>query len=152
MQTIEQTVEFPIPPDRLFDAYLDPIEHARITGSEVKIGKEAGAAFTAFSGMITGRNLLIVPKRMIVQAWRASHWKETDLDSILVLVFESGRIGGKIKLAHANVPDHDHQGVSEGWENYYWTPWRAHLARVEAAVGGKGGALRKTPGSSGETG
>jgi activator of HSP90 ATPase len=152
MQTIEHTVEFPIPSERLFDAYLDPIEHARITGSDVKIGREVGAAFMAFNGMITGRNLMIVPKRLIVQAWRASHWKETDLDSILVLVFEPGRIGGKIKLAHVNVPDHDHQGVTEGWEKYYWTPWRAHLARAGATIPGTGGAFRRTPGTSGEAG
>ncbi len=151
MQTIEQTVEFPIPSDQLFDAYLDPVKHARITGSDVKIGKEVGAAFTAFDGAITGRNLMIVPKRLIVQAWRATHWKETDLDSILVLVFESGRIGGRIRLAHINVPDHDHQGVTEGWENYYWTPWRAHLAQADAAAAGTARSLRKTPGSSGET-
>ena len=155
MQTIEQTVELPIPSDRLFDAYLDPAEHARITGSAVTIGPEVGAVFSAFGGTITGRNLLIVPKRLIVQAWRASTWKETDLDSILVLLFDSGRIGGRIKLAHVNVPDHDHQGVTEGWEKYYWTPWRAHLARAaspQPEETRKGRPFRSTPGSSGEAG
>lgn len=132
MQTIEQTVEFPVPADRLFDAYLTPKEHAQITGSEVTIGREAGAKFTAFNGMITGRILVVVPKRLIVQAWRASHWKETELDSILVLIFEPTPTGGTIRLAHVNVPDHDHQGVTEGWEKYYWAPWRAYLERKSA--------------------
>ena len=127
MQTIEQTVEFPAAPDRLFEAYLNPKEHARISGGEVTIGREAGGEFKAFNGMISGRILTVVPKRLIVQAWRASHWKETDLDSILVLVFEPAPTGGRIKLAHVNVPDHDHQGVTEGWEKYYWAPWRAYL-------------------------
>ncbi len=44
MQTIEQTVELPILSDQLFDAYLDPIEHARITGSAVRVGREVGPA------------------------------------------------------------------------------------------------------------
>ena len=135
MQTIEQIVEFPVPADRLFDAYLDPIEHARITGAEVTLDREIGAEFTAFNGVISGRNLMIVPKRLIVQAWRASHWKETDLDSILVLLFEPTPTGGRITLAHANVPEHDHQGVTEGWEKYYWTPWRASLERRESPDG-----------------
>ena len=130
MQAIEQTVEFPVPADRLFDAYLDPQEHAKITGAEVSISREEGAEFRAFDGLIGGRNLVIVPKRMIVQAWRASHWKETDLDSILVLRFEPTQTGGRIRLTHVNVPEHDHQGVTEGWEKYYWTPWRACLRRV----------------------
>jgi activator of HSP90 ATPase len=129
VQTIEQIVEFPVPTDRLFDAYLDSNEHARITGAEVTLSREVGAGFTAFNGVITGRNLMIVPRRLIVQAWRASQWKETDLDSILVLIFEPTPTGGRIKLAHVNVPEHDHQGVTEGWGKYYWTPWRASLER-----------------------
>jgi uncharacterized protein YndB with AHSA1/START domain len=129
MRSIEQTVEFPVPADRLFDAYLNPKEHAQITGGEVAIGPEAGAEFKAFNGMISGRILKVVPKRMIVQAWRASHWKETELDSILVLIFEPVSTRGRIRLTHVNVPDHDHQGVTEGWEKYYWTPWRAYLER-----------------------
>lgn len=132
MQVIEQTVEFPVPADRLFDAYLNPKEHARITGGEVTIGREAGAEFKAFNGMITGRILMVVPKRLIVQAWRASHWKETELDSILVLVFELMPTGGRIRITHVNVPDHDHQGVTEGWEKYYWAPWRAYLERKQS--------------------
>ena len=124
---IEQRVEFPVAPDRLFDAYLDPIEHGRITGSPVSIRGDAGAEFIAFNGMIRGRNLVIVPKRMIVQSWRAAIWKETDLDSILSLVFEPTMTGGRIVLTHVNVPEHDHRGVTEGWEKYYWTPWRAYL-------------------------
>jgi activator of HSP90 ATPase len=124
---IAQQVEFSVSPDQLFDAYLDPVEHARITGSPVSICGEVGAEFVAFNGMIRGRNLLIAPKRMIVQSWRAAIWKETDLDSILVLVFEPTKTGGRVVLTHVNVPEHDHRGVTEGWEKYYWTPWRACL-------------------------
>jgi len=132
MQTIEQTVEFPVSSDRLFEAYLNPKEHAQITGGEVTIGREAGAEFKAFNGMISGRILMVVPKRLIVQAWRASQWKETELDSILVLTFEPAPAGGRIRLAHTNVPDHDHQGVTEGWEKYYWTPGRAYLEQKKS--------------------
>jgi len=127
MQAIEQVVEFPVSPDRLFDAYLDPIEHGRITGSPVSISSAVGADFSAFNGMLSGKNLLIVPKRMIVQSWRASTWKASDLDSVLVLVFDATTAGGRIALTHVNVPEHDHRGVTDGWEKYYWTPWRAYL-------------------------
>jgi len=49
-RTIQLAASLPAPPERLFDMYLDPIEHA------------------------------------------------------------------------------DFAGVSHGWERFYWTPWRAHLA------------------------
>src|ERR1700689_2782199 len=44
-----------------------------------------GKRIAAFGGQIRGRNLVIVPGKMIVQSWRASHWKAEDPDSILVL-------------------------------------------------------------------
>jgi hypothetical protein len=28
---------------------------------------------------------------------------------------------------HLNVPDEDFAGVSQGWEKYYWGPWRDYL-------------------------
>jgi hypothetical protein len=31
-------------------------------------------------------------------------------------------------LVHANVPQHDHRGVSEGWPTYYWKPWKKYIA------------------------
>jgi activator of HSP90 ATPase len=124
---ITQVVEFPVSSERLFDAYLDPIEHARITGSLASISSAVGVTFSAFNGMISGKNLLIVPKQMIVQSWRAGIWNESDLDSVLVLVFEPAAAGGRITLTHVNVPEHDHRGVTEGWEKYYWTPRRAYL-------------------------
>jgi activator of HSP90 ATPase len=126
-RAIEQVVELPASSDCLFDAYLDPLEHGRITGSLVAISSAIGSEFSAFNGLIRGRNLLIVPKRMIVQSWRAASWTETDLDSVVVLVFDPTVTGGRITLTHSNVPEHDHQGVTDGWEKYYWTPWRAYL-------------------------
>ncbi len=124
---ITQVMEFPVSSERLFDAYLDPIEHTRITGSPASISSAVGVNFSAFNGMISGKNLLIVPKQMIVQTWRAGIWRESDLDSVLVLVFEPAGAGGRIILTHVNVPEHDHRGVTEGWEKYYWAPWRAYL-------------------------
>jgi uncharacterized protein YndB with AHSA1/START domain len=30
---------------------------------------------------------------------------------------------------HANVADHDLDGVTEGWSKFYWDPWRAYLQK-----------------------
>ncbi len=40
---------------------------------------------------------------------------------------------GRIELVHVNVADHDLEGVNEGWEKYYWKPWREYLLRKEKA-------------------
>ena len=126
---ISQTVTLKAQPDALFRTYLDSHRHGAVIGRKVRIGKKAGARFVAFNGIITGRNLLIVPNRVIVQAWRSRHWRKTDPDSILVLTFLRARGGGQIRLVHVNVPSHDYAGVKKGWHAYYWKPWRAYLKR-----------------------
>jgi hypothetical protein len=31
---------------------------------------------------------------------------------------------------HLDVPEQDYQGVIDGWEKFYWTPWRRLLAKL----------------------
>lgn len=124
---IIQSVDFPATAKQLYDIYLDPKRHAAFTGGKVTISPKPGSKFTAFDGMLAGTTLLTIPGKLIVQRWRATHWKKTDLDSILILTFTSVGKRGRIDLIHVNVPDHDHAGVTEGWKKYYWTPLRAYL-------------------------
>ena len=128
-RTIQIAAQLPESPDRLYDMYLDPVIHAAFTGAPVTIAPNVGAEFRAFAGALSGRILHLVPKRLIVQAWRASHWNPEDLDSTLVLTFLPDEVGARIELVHVNVADHDFAGVSVGWEKYYWTPWRKYLER-----------------------
>jgi uncharacterized protein YndB with AHSA1/START domain len=126
-KTIIQAAVLPASPGRLFDMYLDPVSHEAFTGAPVTIGSEPGAAFRAFDDMITGTILQVVPKRLIVQSWRAAHWADEDIDSTLILTFWPDEEGGRIELVHVNVADDDFAGVSQGWQDYYWEPWREYL-------------------------
>jgi activator of HSP90 ATPase len=126
-KTIQQSVKFNASPETLYEMYMDSRKHSASTGSPAKLGQKAGSSFTAFGGMLEGRTLMLVPGKMIVQAWRSGVWKKTDADSILVLTFRKDGSGGRVDLAHVNVPEHDHQGVTKGWEKYYWKPWREYL-------------------------
>lgn len=114
-------------PDELFDLYMDSQKHSTATKAEASVSREVGGEFTAFHGRLRGRNLLIVPNRLIAQSWRASPWKETDLDSVLILTFSEAPGGAQIDLVHANVPEHAYDIIHDGWPKYYWGPWRAYL-------------------------
>jgi activator of HSP90 ATPase len=126
---IAQRVRFSVPPGRLFQLYLDSKQHTAATGAKAVVSARVGSRFSAFDGVITGTILAIVRNRMIVQSWRSRHWKKTDLDSILVLQFSKIKDGTWVDLVHVNVPEHDHDGVTHGWEKYYWKPWRAYLRK-----------------------
>ena len=128
-RTIQIAVSLPASSDRLFEMYLDPVEHAAFTGAPVTISNQPGAEFRAFNGVLTGTIFQVVPKRLVVQSWRSPHWGHADLDSTLVLSFLPDGDGGRIELTQVNVVDADFAGVSQGWEKFYWAPWRAYLTR-----------------------
>ena len=119
----------PAPPEKLWEMYLDPAQHAAFTGHPVKIEARAGAVFQAFEGRIGGTILHVEPKRMIVQTWRSVNFRPEAIDSILILTFWPDPVGGRIELAHVNIDDQDFAGISHGWEKHYWTPWRSYLER-----------------------
>jgi activator of HSP90 ATPase len=127
---IRQTAVLPASADRLFDMYIDPSTHQAITGGFVEIGDERGSKFKAFDGALTGTILEVIKPRLIVQSWRSSAFKADDPDSTLILNFTQEGDEGRIDLIHLDVPDHDFDGVTQGWEKYYWTPWRAYLASM----------------------
>lgn len=125
---IQQRVRFRATPRELFEIYMNSKKHSDATGEPAKISRKAGGKFTAFGKMLKGRNLVLVPDRMIAQTWRGP-WKKRDPDSILVITFEKARGGTIVDLVHVNVPGHDHRGVRKGWPKYYWKPWKKYLSQ-----------------------
>ena len=128
-RNIITAASLPAPPEKLFDMYLDAAMHAAFTGLPVTLEPHAGGTFRAFDGMLTGTILHIQPKSLIVQTWRSANWPLTEMDSVLTLSFWPAEDGGRIEVAHINVADEDFAGVSQGWEKYYWTPWRSYLTK-----------------------
>ena len=91
------------------------------------MGAGPGAPFSAFGGQLSGTTLSVIEPRLIVQSWPSINFYEDDPDSTLILAFVPEGTDGRIDLIHIDVPEQDYQGVSEGWERYYWAPWRRYL-------------------------
>jgi hypothetical protein len=73
-------------------------------------------------------NLLLIPARLLVEAWRAAHERRKDV-SILVRKFSKAPGAWRVDLVHAGVPNYDHQGVREGRVKYYWKPFEELSSR-----------------------
>ena len=124
-KVIEQTVQFKgTTAAELFDIFLNPKKHSQLHGGgEVKISKKEGDKFSLIDGNLSGKNLIIVPDRMIVQSWRGNVWKDDDLDSILTLVFSDTKTGAQIYLTHSCTP----KQFKELWKQVYWDPIKKFL-------------------------
>ena len=141
-KTIQQNVTFKAKAAKLYALYADSKLHSAATGQKASVGP-VGGKFSAFGGMVTGKILQAVKNKSIVQTWRSKGWKKADPDSILILTFEDTKGGGRVSMVHANVADHDAKGVTAGWNNFYWDPWRKYLRNMVKPA--KGAATKKKP-------
>jgi activator of HSP90 ATPase len=127
-QVIKQRVTFEISPVKLYECYMDPRIHRKITEEKVTVAKKAGSPFSAYNRYIQGRILYLKPGKTIVQSWRCKDWDKTDPDSILILTFtEAGKNATVLELVHANVPDRFAEDIKEGWKDSYWEPFKRYI-------------------------
>ena len=129
MKTIIQKVRFKATPKELYSIFLDSKKHTEATGGKAKVSPKVGGSFTAWEGYIRGKNIMIVPGRMIVQSWRSGEFKAQDPDSILALTFEKAPGGTLLTMVHAMVPDHKAKGFAKGWHDFYWKPIKKYLGK-----------------------
>jgi hypothetical protein len=54
-------------PAKLYELFVNSAKHTAATGMPAKISPKAGGKWSAFGGMILGKNLVLIPNRMIVQ-------------------------------------------------------------------------------------
>ncbi|MBT3273265.1 MAG: hypothetical protein HN368_08935 [Spirochaetales bacterium] len=125
--TIKQKVKFTVPPGKLYRFYTDSKLHSELIGGKARISTEAGASFSAYGGSLKGKTLLAKKNSMFVQTWRSSDWPKEDMDSVLILIFRPIDTGTELEMIHANVPDSDAADVKNGWNQYYWNPWKAYI-------------------------
>jgi len=129
MKTLTQKVVFKnTTPEQLYDLYMDAKLHSLVTGDTATIVKKEGAAFTAYGSYIKGKNLQLIPGKLIVQSWRGSDWNKSDIDSTFILQFDKKGADAIVNMVHANLPDDEADGIKSGWNDFYWIRWKAYLA------------------------
>ena len=118
--------------ETLYNLYMDAKQHSAVIGAPVKIQNKEGAAFTAYDDYISGKNLQLIPGKLIVQSWWASDWNEKEIISTFILLFEQNGTDAIVNMTHANVPDEQYKSIKEGWDQYYWNPWKEYIKKLKA--------------------
>ncbi len=117
----------PADPAAIYKAWLDSKEHGAMTGAKAEVSARQGAAFKAWDGYITGRNLVLEPGRRIVQSWRTSEFADGDADSQIEVTLAPVKGGTRVTIRHTNVPDGQTDYENGGWQDSYFEPMKAYF-------------------------
>jgi uncharacterized protein YndB with AHSA1/START domain len=128
MMEFEISDSFPVPPQVVYDTWLDSEGHAAITGSPATANNEVGGEFTAHGGYINGKNLELVPGKLIRQSWRTQQFADSDPDSELEIALEPEGTGTRLTLKHTNLTG-DGPHYKTGRVEHYFDPMKAHFER-----------------------
>ncbi len=120
---------FPVPPARLFSAWLSGKEHSAFTGSPAKISPKVGGKFTAWDNYISGTTSRLVKDRKIVQRWRTTEFPDKSPDSLLTIEFEKVKEGTELTLTHEEVPQGQASEYRKGWQEFYFKPMKDYFSR-----------------------
>lgn len=92
------------------------------------VSGQAGGAFSAFGGYVTGRQIELVPNERIVQVWRAGSWKPGEFSLAKFVLVEDGA-NTKLVFDHTGFPAGTAEHLAEGWRVNYWEPLEKFLAQ-----------------------
>jgi len=120
------------PARRLYEAWLDPEEHALMTGAATSAGDDG--AYTAWDGYIEGKTVKAEPYTRIEQTWRTNEFPQGHPDSHLVVEFTEVDGGTQVKLVHQGLPDTTSDGYVQGWEDFYFDPMQLYFASAREKV------------------
>ncbi|MBM7655225.1 SRPBCC family protein [Neobacillus cucumis] len=126
--TIHHEIIFKASQKQVYDALMDANQFSTVTGgAPTEIKAEAGGAFSLFGGMITGRNIELIPNERIVQAWRAGNWAEGVYS---IAKFELKKQGEEtlVIFDHVGFPEGQGEHLAEGWKDNYWVPIEKYLS------------------------
>jgi activator of HSP90 ATPase len=124
---LHQEIDIKASRQHIYDALLDSKQFTAFSGAHAEINREPGGAFSLFGGLIVGRNVELVPKERIVQAWRPANWEP----GIYTLVrLELNELGPqtRIVLDHTGFPEQNFRHLNTGWYLHYWEPLKKYLA------------------------
>lgn len=129
-KTILQTVIFKnTTVSVLYNLYMDAKQHSLVTGAPAKIQKKEGAKFSAYGDYCFGKNLQLIPDKLIVQSWVANDWNTDEPESTFILLIEQKGNDAEVYMTHANVPESQYKSLKQGWNEFYWNPWKQFLKK-----------------------
>jgi activator of HSP90 ATPase len=127
-KNIKQVVTFPATPHEIYEMLMDSKKHAKFSGEAAKISRKVGGKISAYGGWIEGKNLKLIPDRLIIQAWRGSSWPKGHYSKAMFLMTKT-KTGTKLTFGHTGVPVGAYAGITKGWKSEYWDKMKKMIGK-----------------------
>jgi len=125
-KNIRQAVSFKASPHALYETLMDSKRHAKFSGAPARMSRAVGAKFACYGGWVQGKNLELVPDRLIVQAWRGRNWPKGHY-STATFLFTKTKTGTKLTFGHSGIPAREAAHIGTGWKAQYWDKMKVAL-------------------------
>jgi activator of HSP90 ATPase len=122
--TIRQSVYINAPPEKVYEAYVNPRLHAQFTGAKATGSGKVGSKMTAWDGYCWGKLLRLQKGKLIVQEWMDSDWPSGyDYSKLKIELRKKGK-GTQLTMTQRKVPPSRTKDLFGGWQEFYWKPLR----------------------------
>jgi len=128
-KTVKQVVTFKATPYELYEMIMDSKKHAGFSGNPAKMSRKVGATFAAYGGWIKGKNLKLIPNRLIVQSWRGTDWPKNYYSKVMFL-FTKTKSGTRLTFSQTGVPAEKYIHINKGWGAQYWAKIKKKLKKT----------------------
>ena len=127
LKTITQDIVLKAKPEEIYDALVNPEQHAIFTESPATMNPKAEGKFSAYDGYITGTNVKLNAGKELIQRWRASDWPAGHYSTVS---FSLKKIASKTQLhfVQTGVPAEFYKDIDAGWKSFYWDKMRKHFS------------------------
>src|SRR5579862_3721348 len=119
MKRIEQTYHMHATPTAVWAALTDPKLINQWGGGPAEMSPSTGKSFRLWDGDIYGKNLEVVPEKLLVQSWSDSSFLEP---STVRFELSTSEAMTTVHLVHSGVPDDRAADIDDGWRTYYLGP------------------------------
>jgi uncharacterized protein YndB with AHSA1/START domain len=126
-ESVRVSSVLPSSADRIYAAWLDGLEHSRMTGGKATVDARIGGRHTAWDDYIEGEILALDPGRRIAQTWRASDFPQGHAHSRLEVFLQDVPGGCEVTLVHSEIPEGLGDQYEEGWSTHYFVPMKKHF-------------------------
>ncbi len=133
MKTITQIIHFDASPSQVYEALIDPQQHATFTGAKAVIFPKVDGRFEVYGGYAAGTFTKLEPGAVIESTWKelAPEWPAGHYSRVKYEL-EADGAGTKLRFTQTSVPNDRYDEIARGWQDYYWSPLARYLANEKA--------------------